>query len=110
MKVTLYVHVNSNYRQLCSVTLSSTSVVKFRMTHLLIIIIIIIMNGSAALCSSLAFVSIYCSYTQSVGLLGWGISPAQRRYLHTEQHKHIINANIHPFLEWNSNPRPWYYE
>jgi hypothetical protein len=26
-------------------------------------------------------------YTQSVGLLGWGISPSQGRYLHTEQHK-----------------------
>jgi hypothetical protein len=27
-------------------------------------------------------------YTQSVGLLGRGISPSQGRYLHTEQHKH----------------------
>jgi hypothetical protein len=26
-------------------------------------------------------------YTQSVGLLGRGISPSQGRYLHTEQHK-----------------------
>jgi hypothetical protein len=36
-------------------------------------------------------------YTQSVGLLGWGISPSKGRYLHTEQHRHRINAhrNIH---------------
>jgi hypothetical protein len=26
-------------------------------------------------------------YTQSVGLLGQGISPSEGRYLHTEQHK-----------------------
>jgi hypothetical protein len=32
-------------------------------------------------------------YTQSVGPLGQGISPSQGRYLHTEQHKHGINAN-----------------
>jgi hypothetical protein len=28
-------------------------------------------------------------YTQSVGLLGRGISPSQGRYPHTEQHKHV---------------------
>jgi hypothetical protein len=44
-------------------------------------------------------------YTQSVGLLGRGISPSQSCYLHTEQQKHIINAHRHPRLEWNSNPR-----
>jgi hypothetical protein len=31
--------------------------------------------------------------TQSVGLLGRGISTSQGRYLHTEQHKHWINAH-----------------
>jgi hypothetical protein len=31
-------------------------------------------------------------FTQSVGLLGRGISPSQVRYLHTE-HKHRINAH-----------------
>jgi hypothetical protein len=31
-------------------------------------------------------------YTQSVGLLGRGISPSLGSYLHTEQHKHRINA------------------
>jgi hypothetical protein len=51
-------------------------------------------------------ISIYCStahgnlgrffsfliYTESVGLLGRGISPSQGRYAHTEQHKHRINT------------------
>jgi hypothetical protein len=32
---------------------------------------------------------------QSVGLLGRGISPSQDRYLHSGQHKHRINADIH---------------
>jgi hypothetical protein len=45
------------------------------------------------------------SYTQSAGLLGRGISPSQGRYLHTQQHKHRINAHKHPCLEWDSNPR-----
>jgi hypothetical protein len=31
-------------------------------------------------------------YTQSVGLLGRGISPSQGRYLHTKEHKHRISA------------------
>jgi hypothetical protein len=39
-------------------------------------------------------------HTQSVGLLGRGISPSQGRYLHTKQHEHR-----HPCLEWESNPR-----
>jgi hypothetical protein len=33
-------------------------------------------------------------YTQSVGVLGRGISPSQGRYLHTEQHEHRINAHL----------------
>jgi hypothetical protein len=40
-----------------------------------------------------------------MGLLEWGISPSQGRYLHTGQHKHRINAHRHPCLEWDSNPR-----
>jgi hypothetical protein len=44
-------------------------------------------------------------YTQLVGLLGRGISPAQGRYLHTKQHKQRINADIHPCFAWDSNPR-----
>jgi hypothetical protein len=44
-------------------------------------------------------------FTQSVGLLGRGISPLQGRYLHTGQHKHRINAYRHPCLKWDSNPR-----
>jgi hypothetical protein len=35
------------------------------------------------------------SVSQSVGLLGRWISPSQGRYLHTEQHKHRINADFH---------------
>jgi hypothetical protein len=44
-------------------------------------------------------------YTQSVGLLGRWISSSQGFCLHTEQHKHILNAYRHPCLEWDSNPR-----
>jgi hypothetical protein len=44
-------------------------------------------------------------FTQLVGLLGWGISPSQGRYLHTGQHKHRINAHRRPCLKWDSNTR-----
>jgi hypothetical protein len=44
-------------------------------------------------------------YTQSVGLLGQGISPLQGRYLCTEGHKHRINAYRYLCLELDSNPR-----
>jgi hypothetical protein len=44
-------------------------------------------------------------YTQSVGLIGRGISPSQGRYLDTEQHKHTINAHRRPCFEWDANPR-----
>jgi hypothetical protein len=44
------------------------------------------------------------SYTQSVGLLGRGINLLQGIYIHTEQHKHKINAHTER-LQWNSNPR-----
>jgi hypothetical protein len=40
-------------------------------------------------------------YTQSVGLLGRGISPSQGHYLQ----KHRINAYKHPYLECDSNLR-----
>jgi hypothetical protein len=39
-------------------------------------------------------------FTQSVGLLGRGIGPSQGHYLHTEQHKHRINAHRHQCLKW----------
>jgi hypothetical protein len=42
--------------------------------------------------------------TQSVELLGRGISPSQGRYLHTEQHKHRINA--HTDIHASSGIRP----
>jgi hypothetical protein len=54
--------------------------------------------GSTALCWALTAFSVSWSYTQPVGLIGWGISLSQGRYQHTEQHKHRINAhntNIH---------------
>jgi hypothetical protein len=35
---------------------------------------------------------------------GGGVIPSQGRYLHTEQHKHRINAHRHSCLEWDSNP------
>jgi hypothetical protein len=53
---------------------------------------------STALYWALAAVSVSWSYTQSVGLLGRGISLSQGRYLHTGQHTHIINAHRHPCL------------
>jgi hypothetical protein len=47
------------------------------------------------------FFSVAIIFTQTVGLLGRGISPSQGRYLHTEQHKHRINAytDIHALTE-----------
>jgi hypothetical protein len=57
---------------------------------------------SKALCWALASFSVSWSYTQSVGLLGRGISPLQGLYLYTEQHKQRINArntDIHA-LSW----------
>jgi hypothetical protein len=59
--------------------------------------------GSTALVDFGCFFS-FLIYTQSVGLLGRGVSPSEGRYLHTEQHKNRINANRHPYLEWDSNP------
>jgi hypothetical protein len=48
------------------------------------------------------FVSLqFLNLRQSTELLGRGISPSQGRYLH----KHRINADKHPCLEWDSNPR-----
>jgi hypothetical protein len=51
------------------------------------------------------FFSFVIFFTQTVGLLGRAISPSQFRYLHTEQHKHRINAHRHPCLQWDSSPR-----
>jgi hypothetical protein len=43
-------------------------------------------------CWTFASISVSLSYTQSVGLLGRGISPSQGHYLYTE-HTHRINAH-----------------
>jgi hypothetical protein len=40
----------------------------------------------------------FLMYTQSVGLLGRGISQSQGRNLHTEQHRHRINTFRYPCL------------
>jgi hypothetical protein len=48
--------------------------------------------GSTVLCCVFAYFSVSWSYTQSIGFLGRGISPSQCLYLHTEKHKHRINA------------------
>jgi hypothetical protein len=45
-------------------------------------------------------------YTQSVGLLGRGISPLQGRYLHTEQNKQNKSTQKHPCLEWDLTHDP----
>jgi hypothetical protein len=45
--------------------------------------------------------SVSWSYTQSVGLLGRGISPSRGRFLYTEQHKHRLNIKYrHLALSW----------
>jgi hypothetical protein len=62
--------------------------------------------GSTAPCWPWPTFQFLVLFTQSVGLLGRGISPSQGRYLHTEQHKQRINVDGHPCLEWASNPRP----
>jgi hypothetical protein len=54
-----------------------------------------------SICGSTALVDLgrffnFLIYTHSVGLLGRGISPSQGRFLHTEQYKGRINAEIHP--------------
>jgi hypothetical protein len=46
-----------------------------------------------ALCWALDPFSVSWSYTQPVGLLGWGISSSQGLYLHTEQPKYRINSH-----------------
>jgi hypothetical protein len=68
------------------------------------VIIKISVYGSTALMDLDRFFS-FLIYTQLVGLLGWGISLSQDRCLHTEQHKHRINAHRHLCHEWDSNPR-----
>jgi hypothetical protein len=63
--------------------------------------------GSIALCGTLAAFSVSWSYIQLVGLLENGINPSQGRYLHTEKHKHRINAHNkdNHAIEWDSKPQ-----
>jgi hypothetical protein len=44
---------------------------------------------------ALSAFSVSWCFRQFVGLLGRGISPSQGLYLHTDQHKHTINAHTH---------------
>jgi hypothetical protein len=67
-------------------------------------LIVILICGSTALVG-LGHVFSFLTHTQSVGLLRLEISLLQVRYLHTEQHKHRINAYRLPCREWDSNPR-----
>jgi hypothetical protein len=46
-------------------------------------------------------------FTRMLRLTERGTSPTQGRYLHTEQHKHRINAHRHPCLEWDLNSRSY---
>jgi hypothetical protein len=60
---------------------------------------------------SIAFVNLsrffsFLFYTQSLGLLGGGISPSQGPYLHTGQYKHRIKSHRYTCREWDSNPQP----
>jgi hypothetical protein len=49
------------------------------------------------------FVSFILIILQTVGLLGWVISPSQGLYLNTGQDKH--RKNKYPCLVWDSKPR-----
>jgi hypothetical protein len=65
------------------------SMYSFRYLLLLIVLLLLLYSPF----SGLGRFSVSWSYTQSVGLLGRGISQWQGRYLHTEQHKHRIKAH-----------------
>jgi hypothetical protein len=54
---------------------------------------------------SWSFIQFHNHFSQTVGLLGRGISPSQGRYLHTGQHNHRINAHRHPCPVWDLNLR-----
>jgi hypothetical protein len=56
--------------------------------------------GSTVFCWNLAAFWVSYSYTQSVGLLGRGISPSQGRYLHTEQPIQTQNKRTQTFMSW----------
>jgi hypothetical protein len=75
-----------------------------RVQHRLMDAVILSIYGCTALVDLGRFFS-FLIYTQSVWLLGRGISPSQGRYLHREQHKQGINHYKHQCLVWDSNPR-----
>jgi hypothetical protein len=55
-------------------------------------ILLFLYYGSTAFCWASAAFSVSYSYTQSVGLLGRGISPSQGRYLHTDADIHALSG------------------
>jgi hypothetical protein len=60
-------------------------------------------HSSTALLPFVAFLQFHNHFTQTVGLLGWVISPSQGYYLHIQQHKHRINT--HPLSGiWTHDP------
>jgi hypothetical protein len=74
-------------------------------TRLAVLPVITEKYRSTALCWALAAFSDTWSFTQSIGLLGWGISSPQGRCLHTGKHKRRIKSHKHPSFKWDSNPR-----
>jgi hypothetical protein len=71
---------------------------------LLLLLLLLLLRLLSFVLSSMTSSELICnygSYRQSVGLLGRGSAPSQGRYLH----KHRINADRPPCLEWDSNSR-----
>jgi hypothetical protein len=70
-------------------------------------VIVVLINLSMALQPLRALAAFSVSYSILIrqDSLNGGISPSKGRYLHTEQHKHKINAHRHLCLERDSNPR-----
>jgi hypothetical protein len=62
------------------------------------LLLLLLLMALQPFCWALAVLIVPWSYTQSIGLLGRGISSSQGRYLHTGQHKHRMNTHIHPYL------------
>jgi hypothetical protein len=59
-------------------------------------------------CWTFAAFSVSWSFTQSVGLLGRGISQSQGRYLNTGQQKHRLHTGIHASSEIRTHdPSAW---
>jgi hypothetical protein len=71
---------------------------------------ILSLYGSTALCGLWSLFQFLNLYTQSVGLLGRGISPSQGRYLHTEQHKQQNKRTQTSMPRVGFEPTNWGFE